>query len=160
MGLVVRCLIEWLAGLILWVCFTFSLSVAELLVGAASAALTVIALEFAFRAEPLFFHPTWTMLGQTRKLPWLILKGLATLISVFWSRLRSGRSESVFRLVRFNATAVTPKEAAQRALVVSFSTTPPNSIVVGIDREKQQMLLHQVKKTALPKLIQNLEAAQ
>jgi hypothetical protein len=31
---------------------------------------------------------------------------------------------------------------------------------VGIDREKQQMLLHQVKKTALPKLIQNLEAAQ
>ncbi len=160
LGLPVRYLIEWLAALILWVCFTFSLSIAELLVGAASAALTVVALECAFRTEPLFFHPTWTMFGQIRKLPVLIVKGLSALICVLWRRMRGGRSESVFRLVRFSATGATPKEAAQRALVISFSTTPPNSIVVGIDREKQQILLHQVKKTALPELIRKLEAAR
>jgi multisubunit Na+/H+ antiporter MnhE subunit len=155
-----RWLIEWFAALTLWVCFTFSFSVDELLIGAASATLAVVALEAAFRAEPLCFHPTLEMMAQVRKLPLLIVRGLWALASVLWSRMSGGRSQSGFRIVHFNAAGTDPKKAAKRALVVSFSTTPPNSIIVDVDLEKNQMLMHQVKRTALPEVIRNLEAAR
>lgn len=156
----IRCLIEWFIALALWLCFTFSLSAAEFLIGAACATLTVIAFELVLRAQPFCFRPTPAMLGQIVKLPGLILNGLAALLIVLWNRMRGAPGESLFRLVPFRATGSTPKEAAQRALVTSFSTTPPNSIVVGIDRNRQQILLHQVKKTAPPEVIRNLEAAK
>ncbi len=145
-------------ALLLWLCFAFSISEAELLVGAACATLTVIALEITFRAEPLCFGPTLAMWRQMRFLPLHIAKGLWALAAVLWTRIRGGRSESAFRVITFHATGSDAKAAAKRALVVSFSTTPPNSIVVGIDLETNDMLLHQVKKTPLPEIIRNLEA--
>lgn len=155
--LAVRCAIEWIAFLLLWLCFTFSLSVAELVSGAACASLTVLALEITFRAQPLCFGPTKGMWSQMRYLPLLIAKGVWALVTVLWNRMRGRRSESVFRDISFHATGSNPHAAAKRALVVSFCTTPPNSIVVGIDLETNEMLLHQVKKTLLPEIIRNLE---
>jgi multisubunit Na+/H+ antiporter MnhE subunit len=152
-----RCIIEWIAFLLLWLCFTFSVSVPELLAGAACASVTVVAIEITLRAEPLCFSPTRTMLSQVRYLPLLIVKGLWVLVSVLWTRMRGGRSESVFRDITFHATGTNPEAAAKRALVVSFSTTPPNSIVAGIDLETNEMLLHQIRKTPLPEIIRNLE---
>ena len=64
--LVLRCFAEWLAALALWLCFTFSISAVELLVGAVSAALTDVALETTFRAVPFCFQPRLGMLALAR----------------------------------------------------------------------------------------------
>lgn len=64
--LVLRCFAEWFAALALWLCFTFSISAVELLVGAVSAALTDVALETTFRAVPFCFQPRLGMLALAR----------------------------------------------------------------------------------------------
>ncbi len=155
-----RCLIEWFVALALWFGFAFSLSVAELLVGAACAVLTVVTLEVVFGAEPLCFAPSRSMLAEVRLVPLLIIKGLGALLSVLATRIRGGRSQSAFRVVAFRPGGSSAQQAAQRVLVVSFTTTPPNSIVVGIDRDRQQMLLHQIKRGPLPEIIRYLEASE
>ena len=59
---------------------------------------------------------------------------------------------SLFRTVRFDAGGDDdPASAARRVLAIFITTTPPNFIVIGIDRRRNQMLVHQVRPTGIPK---------
>lgn len=49
-----------------------------------------------------------------------------------------------FRAVRFEATEDTPRDAGRRSLSEWLGSVSPNTVVVGVDAERQLVLVHQL----------------
>jgi hypothetical protein len=81
---------------------------------------------------------------------WLLLKSLMREI------IRKP-SRSSFQVTPFRATGEDCQAAAQRALAVLFVSTTPNSVVLDIDRQKGEMLFHQVEPAPVPKILPKLQ---
>lgn len=150
--------VQWVGFSLLWLVFAFQPTAIEIFAGAAASALTVLALQVTLRSESLCFQPRLRWLAQAWRLPgmigidlWIVLKALVRLV------LRAP-SHGVFRLGRFNATAENCPAAAQRALTILYLSTSPNSVVIQIDRENANMLIHQLEPASIPKLVHKLEA--
>jgi hypothetical protein len=60
--------------------------------------------------------------------------------------------------VPFDSGGDDPESAARRALAIMYTTIPPNFVVVGIDRKKNLMLVHQVSPTPTPLIAKRLGA--
>jgi hypothetical protein len=56
------------------------------------------------------------------------------------------QTRGAFRAVRFEATADTPGDAGRRALSEWFGSASPNTIVVGVDADRQLVLVHQLRR--------------
>jgi multisubunit Na+/H+ antiporter MnhE subunit len=129
----------------------------ELWVGAISAIITATLTEIV-RAQPFAsFRPRLSWVLQAWREPWYIVEGCA---SIFWALLKHlFRPEpSVLREVVFDAGGSDPASAARRALAITYTTTPPNFVVLSIDLDKHVMLVHQVSETETPTMTCNLGA--
>jgi hypothetical protein len=147
----------WVGFTGLWFLFVYQLSLIELAAGAAAAALTVVALQISFHAVPLRFRPEARWLSQAFMLPATVVKDMVVLLRAL-TRLLSGRKiHSLFQVTHFPAIAEGPHANAKRALAVAFTSVSPNSIVVGIDRNSGLLLFHELEKTPLPKILEELE---
>jgi hypothetical protein len=90
--------------------------------------------------------------------PWYALTGSAAILWALIGRLLGKRSESQFRAVAFPAGGEDSRSTARRALAVALTTIPPNFIVVGIDKEADLMLIHQVSPSGTPEVAKRLGA--
>jgi hypothetical protein len=81
---------------------------------------------------------------------------------IFWALLRRvipGKEPgSVLRSVPFDAGGETAQAAARRALALTLTTIPPNFIVIGIDKDDESMLVHQVQESGVPEVTKRLGA--
>ena len=69
------------------------------------------------------------------------------------------RAQSLFRVSPFRAGArENPHAAARRALAVAYTTVAPNFIVLGINADGQRMLFHQIERSSVPKMTEQLGA--
>jgi hypothetical protein len=68
------------------------------------------------------------------------------------------KSEAQFRVVPFHAGGTDSKSEARRAIAITAVTVSPDTIVVGIDRERGFLLLHQIAPGATPKIARRLGA--
>jgi hypothetical protein len=66
--------------------------------------------------------------------------------------------QSVLREVVFDSGGSDPHSAARRALAITYTTLPPNFVVLSIDLEKNAMLVHQVSESSTPQMTRNLGA--
>jgi len=154
--LVVGAGIEWLFLVALWMAFVSQTKKAEFLVGVVVAAIGAFA-DFAVKRENFAkFEPkfSWVMLGLL--LPWYAAKGLLVTLRAFFGQLLGTRPDSQFRAFNYDANANDARSAAKRALAVAYLTIPPNSIVVGIDTEGKQVLMHYIAPTPLNSLEEKL----
>jgi len=125
----------------------------ELLIGLVAALIGAIA-DWDVKREKYFkFEPkaSWLMLGLL--LPWYVVKGSLGTLKAFFLRLSGGKLASTFKVSHYDALASDPRSAAKRALATAYLTIPPNSIIVGIDKERGRVLTHQMVP-ALPTLIE------
>lgn len=150
-------LLEWAALLLLWFLFVYQFSMSELLVGAVASALGVLALQVTLRAVPFCFQPKFRWLLQAWRLPAMIAEDLWILLNEFARRLLGRRSRSLLELVKFGVNGDNCRASAQRALAVLFVSTSPNSIVLHIDRETGDMLVHTLKPQSVPPLVSKLQ---
>jgi multisubunit Na+/H+ antiporter MnhE subunit len=132
--------VYWLAGTVLlfglYLLFA-GVSAHEAVVGAASAAIAAAAVEAVRGTEHPRFLPHWQALTRALRLPFEIVRDTALLIR----NLGRGGDGSFVR---------TPVECggddahgvALRTLETFYRTLPPNSIVLGIDRERNEILMH------------------
>lgn len=148
----------WAGFLALWLLFVSNVSLAELAAGAVGSAIALVALDRSLRADPLCFHPRAHWLLQTLRIPGMFLNGLAALFEVLMRRLQGKRWNAGFQLVRFPGGGSTPRDGARRAMAVLLLATPPNSLVIDIDMERNLVMFHQAKKTAVPEVLHELEA--
>ena len=139
-------MVYWLAEAALsfglWLLFICSLARHELLAGAAAAALAASATEAVRGCEHPRFLPHIHWIIRSWRLPFEVVRDCGQLIRNLFDG-RPGRFEAVpFECQGDDAHAV-----ARRALATFYTTLPPNTLVVGIDRRRNEMVLHRLEGT-------------
>ena len=132
--------VYWLAGTALlfglWILFAGA-APHELIVGAGASALAAAALEAVRGTEHPRFLPHAAALLRARQLPWQIVRDCGLLAL---NLVKGGDG----RFVRepFESGGDDAHAIARRVLETAYRTLPPNSIVIGIDRPRDEILLH------------------
>ena len=150
-------LLYWAASFCLWLLFVNTTKMHELWLAAAASAIAATAAETVRKQPFAGFRPRLMWLLQAWREPWYIVEGCA---SIFWALFKHFfRPEpSVLREVVFDPGGADPASAARRALAITYTTVPPNFVVLGIDLDKKVMLVHQVSETETPSMTRNLGA--
>ena len=142
---VVSWLAWWGALTALWLVLVADLSLAEVGAGMAAAALAATAAEVArsrglarFAPKPQWGLLAWRLPGRVLLDCWFLIAALGRML---------GRREpihGVFRSVPFPTGGGDARSAARRALVTIAISLPPNTYVIGTDREADMILVHQL----------------
>ena len=152
------CSIEFLFLFGLWMLFVSQLRRAEVVAGVCAAALGAVA-EGIVKARRLAkFRPRPGWLALFLWEPWYGLTGAAAVMRALARRLTGKKSESQFRGVPFHAGGTDSKSEARRAITITAVSVSPDTIVVGIDRERGFLLLHQIAPGGTPKIARRLGA--
>ncbi|HKW75964.1 MAG TPA: hypothetical protein VJN64_10615 [Terriglobales bacterium] len=110
------------------------------------------------RAHPFAdFRPHLSWVLQAWREPWYIVQGCSVVLWVFLKHFVQPE-QSVLREVVFDSGGSDPQSAARRALAITYTTMPPNFVVLSIDLDKNVMLVHQVSQSATPQMTRNLGA--
>lgn len=152
-------LAKWVGFGLLWLLFVYQITLPEVLVGAGAAALTVFGLEQSLKAEPLHFKPEFRWYAYLWHMPGAILKDLWVLLQTLVRHIQRKPSEALFQMSSFRPSGEEARQGAQRCLATLFLSVSPNSVVVDIDRDRNLMMFHQVKKSPVPRGIRHLEEA-
>jgi multisubunit Na+/H+ antiporter MnhE subunit len=123
-----------------WLLFVDRLAWSETLVGIGAAALAATGAEVVRGQEHPRFLPRAAWIVEFWRLPGQILRDCAHLLLNLLHR-RTGR----FLTVAFRAGGADAHSVARRALAIMYTTLPPNTIVIGIDRKRHVMLLHMLE---------------
>lgn len=147
---------------VFWVIFVGTFEKWELIVGVAVAVTGAIAICVAEHAEDSHFRPRLRDLAQIAFVPWLFLQGTYEILLVAFRDLLGGRKAvSAFRVDGFDAgRAENPRDTGRRVLAVTYTTMAPNFVVLGINARENQMLFHQIERSGIPRMTQNLGAAE
>jgi hypothetical protein len=149
--LVARAAVAWSVGWIfaaaLYLLLIDITDLPELIVGAGAAVLAATGMELA-REQGL--------VGESLRLGWLLrlyrpllkvpgdigLVSLAALRQLVRRDARVGR----FRAVRFACVENEQLESGQAALAEAFGSFAPNTFIVGIDKDRELILAHQLRR--------------
>lgn len=144
-----------------WTIFVGTFSTPELITGAGAAIAGGVAICIVARADNSRFRPRLIELLQIVSVPGPLLQDTFTILWVSFRDLMGGRkAASAFRVVRFEAgEPCDGHDTARRVLAVAFTTMTPNVIVLGFNLRQNQLLFHQIEKSAVPGTIKSLGAA-
>jgi hypothetical protein len=156
--LMLRRVVAWSLGWIfagaLYLLLIDLTSLPELLVGAGAAALAATGLELAREQQ---------LVGESIRMRWLgrVYRPVAKVPSDIWfvsslavRQLLSPRAEvGQFRTAPFKSGQNEEQEMGRRALAESFGSFAPNTIIVGVDPERELILGHQLRRTGGPEAI-------
>ena len=144
----------------LWMIFVSMPKLDELLVGIGAALIAAFADGVVKAKRFATFYPHLKSMALVFWEPWYALDGTAAIFAALAKHLMGKKSEAQLRAVPFNSGGDDPESAARRALAIMYTTIPPNFVVVGIDRDKDLMLVHQVSPTPTPLIAKRLGAKQ
>jgi len=144
----------------LWLLFTGTFALHELLIGIIAAVLASVGMVVIAINYSTPFSPTVRDLLALWRLPWYLLSGTWEVLSLAAKDLAGrDRAESVFRVAPFDAgSEKNPRKTARRTLAVAYTTVAPNFIVLGVNASDQKMLFHQIKRSSVPKMTEQLGA--
>lgn len=141
----------WLGFFPLYLLLAGQPSWQEAAAGVVLAAVAALAVTMTCRAGSLHFQPHWRWLCHFRRLPGQVLTDCAIVAAALGRALfRREQIEGVFRTIPFDPGGDDPESAARRALVMAGVCLAPNTYVVAMDRERGELLLHQLTPSAQP----------
>ena len=136
----------WAFLFVVWMLLVLTQATAEVVAGVVAAAIGATAAEVVRRSELVDLRP-WTLLPRR---PWRLARTVVSdcwlLTVALWRQLR-WREDNVgaFRGIAFDAGADDdPRAAARRAAYTALISLTPNTYVIGIDREHNNMLVHEL----------------
>ena len=144
--------------IVFWIACVANFHRDELLVGAPAVLASAGFSFYALGKLSLRFRPSLRDLAEIWRLPWSVVVDLALVLRVLALDLAGSRAPSLFRAVRWRANSYDPQDVARRALAVAYTTVSPNCVVVGIDRKRQRMLFHQLKRSPLSEMTRRFGA--
>jgi hypothetical protein len=145
---------------LLWMLLASKMEKPEVYVAIAAALVATLADQVVKQEEVISFRPRLKQALLIFSEPYYALTGSAALLKAFWRKLAGKPSEAQFRAVAYDAGGDDPESQARRCLMVAYMTIPPNFIIIGIDREKNQILVHQVSPTPTPLIAKKLGARE
>lgn len=148
-GLVTAWVLAWVFAGAFYLLLIDITDLPELIVGAGAALLAAIAYMLA-REEPVVVgavRARWLarLYRPLAKVPGDIGRvGVAPFVALLGRRREPGE----FRAIPFaGAGEDTASEAARRALAEALGSFAPNTIIIGVDRENEVILAHQLQRT-------------
>ena len=130
----------------------------ELIVAAGAAMIAATGLELAReqRIAGESFRPGW--LRRSYRVIARVPVDIALLSAIALRALvRPQPSFGRFRAVKFTAGGEDPLDSGRRGLALAIGSVAPNTIVVGVDPERQEILAHQLRPTRGREAIDPLE---
>jgi hypothetical protein len=150
--------VAWVFSAALYLLLIDTRQLPELLVGAGAATLAATGAELA-REQGI--------VGEGLRLRWLVrayrpfLRAPADIFTVSLAALRQllhpHRTVGAFRAVPFRCIEDEQLESGRHALAESLGSFAPNTIIVGVDREREMILGHQLKPSGGRESIDILE---
>lgn len=144
----------WLFAAALYLLLIDTPSLPELLVGAGAAALAATGFELAReqRIADVTLQLSW--LRRIHR-PFTKVPSDIAFVSLAAIRQLAGREPACgeFRSAPFRCGADEQIETGRRALAESFGSFAPNTIIVGVDEDRELVLAHQLRRTGGPEAI-------
>lgn len=138
----------------LWLLFVFQISASELIAGAVASALTFVSAAVALRSIPFEFRPRAKWLLPVWRLPGMIVGDVVLLVKHLFRPARS-----TFENVPLRTSAEPFRVSAQRSLAVILVSTSPNTFVVDVVEEQQEMIIHKLEPQGPSKLVEELQGS-
>jgi hypothetical protein len=131
----------------------------EMIVGAGVLIFAGAFLHLLARKETLRLDLRWEDLVTCWRIPWYIVSGVYEIVVILAKDLFGlKRAESFYRVSGFKTSKSDPLLVARRVVATAYTTTAPNFIVIGIDYNQSRMLFHQLERSSVPKMTQELGA--
>ena len=137
--------VAWYVPLVvLWLAFVDTFARQEVIAGLVAAAVAATAAELV-RSQGLVrfrLEPRW--LRGLPGLPWQVLRDTWLLAVAMWRHCSGHPVRGVFRVVPFPSEADDNRSAARRALVTVLVSVAPNTVVVGVEGDEGELLVHEL----------------
>jgi hypothetical protein len=138
----------WVLLMSLWVIVDYSIAPDELLAGAGAAALAALLAEFVGYQAAARMRMRIGWAAHALRLPGQVTRDTVIVFAALWRRLARGEEPpSGFRELpaRYGDDSTAGK--TRRALLVGGRSVAPNSFVLGIDKDRDVMVTHQLVVT-------------
>jgi multisubunit Na+/H+ antiporter MnhE subunit len=138
-------LVWWVLLMSFWVVLDNSINTDELLAGAGAAALGALLADFALHQAATRFRMRIGWLIPALSLPGQVVADTVVVFGALWRRLARGEQPpSGFRQVPVRYGADTAEGETRRVLLVGGKSVAPNSFALGLDAERNVMVIHQL----------------
>ncbi|MBO0814188.1 MAG: Na+/H+ antiporter subunit E [Actinobacteria bacterium] len=138
-------LVWWAILMAFWVIIDYSILKAELLAGAAAAAMSAFVAEVACRQAGVRFRMRARWLLPAFRLPGEVVRDTLIVFGALARRLLRGEQpDSGFREVPVRVGDDSPAGVTRRVLLVGGRSLAPNTFVAGIDKDRGVMITHQL----------------
>ncbi|MGH3124412.1 MAG: Na+/H+ antiporter subunit E [Streptosporangiaceae bacterium] len=139
----------WLAWWVLlmsfWVILDDSIALDELLAGAGAAALAAFVVELVSYQAAVRVRMRIEWLARAVELPGQVAGDTGIVFAALWRRLAHGEQPpSGFRILPARYGDDTAAGLTRRALLIGGKSIAPNSVVLGIDKDRDVMVIHQL----------------
>ncbi len=142
----------------LWMLFVSQTQTNEVVAGIAAALIGAVA-DGVLKAEGYAkFKPKFKWLLLVTWEVWYVLDGTWAIMVALARRIAGKESQAQFKAVKFKAAGDDAESWARRALVTTYTTISPNTIVLGIDTKTGLMLVHFMPAGPTPELARKLGA--
>jgi multisubunit Na+/H+ antiporter MnhE subunit len=136
-------LLWWVGLTAFWIVLDYSLNIAELLVGAAAAAVTALFVELVEYQADTYFRIRWRWLVLAVRLPVRVVRDTVIVFAALWRCLAHGQYPTDgFVEIPVRGGGESATDVTRRALLVGAHSLAPNTFVLGLDREQEVMVVH------------------
>ncbi|MFL5309602.1 MAG: Na+/H+ antiporter subunit E [Myxococcales bacterium] len=142
-----------------WILFVGKIGWNELLAGAFASALAATAAHMVWAQHIAGFRGNLGWLLEMWRLPIYAVTGTGEIFAVLFRQVLGRKpAESLILAVSFDAGGDDDESAARRALVVAYTTSTPNFVVIGVDRKRGHLVYHQIKRSPVLQISKDLGA--
>jgi multisubunit Na+/H+ antiporter MnhE subunit len=145
-------LVWWVLMMSFWVILDDSIATDELLAGAGAAALAALLAELVTYQAASRFRMRIRWLVPALRLPGEVARDMVIVYAALWRRLAHGQqpgSGFAERPARFGDD--TPAGVTRRTLLIGGRSLAPNTFVLGIDPERDVMVVHRLVAASPPR---------
>jgi multisubunit Na+/H+ antiporter MnhE subunit len=138
-------LVWWLLLMSFWVMIDDSIATDELLAGAGAAALAALFAELVTYQAATRFHVRIRWLVPALSLPGQVVRDTMIVYGALWRRLVHGEQPpSAFLELPVRFGDDTPAGVTRRTLLIGGTSVAPNTFALGIDPERDVMVVHRL----------------
>src|SRR5579875_489004 len=138
-------LVWWVLLMGFWVAVDDNIGLAELGAGAAAAAMGAFLAELAGHQAATRFRMRIEWLVPAYRLPAQVLTDTFIVFRALWRRVVHGEQPaSGFRELPVRFGDDSDEDVTRRVLLVGANSLAPNTVVLGIDEDRDAMLVHQL----------------
>lgn len=153
-----RLILSAVATWLFWLILTNNTGWREMACGAGAAAISMVAtVLFVWKIKASFRMRAEFLNGAVR-VPQQLATDTGLLVTTVARRLAGARAASRIMVVPFRRGENMPTSRMRRALAITYLTTTPNTLVLGISKDPELFLFHTIVPMPLPQFMERMGA--